>query len=128
MRARPYKVGRVEKIYTITPAVLTFERNRYWTPEDDLQILVRSVRENLRKKYRHFFKKEIDAPEDFINYYEVINEKPIVFNYKGGKILANRFIFGFGDDAVSQKLAFGVGVLEKNALGFGMVVRGKDDR
>ena len=121
----------IDKLYTITPAVLTVTRNRYWTNEDDLMLLVNNVKENLLKKYRYFFKRDIHPPQDFINFYRIENQKAIVFDYKGGKIFANRFTFGFAPDPASQKLAklaYGVGILEKNALGFGMVVRGKNDR
>ncbi len=121
----------IDKLYTITPAVLTVARNRYWTNEDDLLLLVNNVKVNLIKKYRYFFKRDIHPPQDFINFYRIENRKAIVFDYKGGKILANRFTFGFAPDPASQKLAklaYGVGILEKNALGFGMVVRGKNDR
>ena len=119
----------VTKLYTITPAVMTLSQNRYWTSEDDIGALIKGVKENLIKKYRHFFKKEITPASDFINYFELHNNKPIVFEYKKGKILANRFTFAFAPDSVSQelaKLAFGVGILEKNPQGFGMVVRGKE--
>ena len=56
------------------------------------------------------------------------NEKPIVFNYKKGKLFSNRFKIAFESDKNSQKLAklaLGVGILEKNTLGFGMVVKGR---
>lgn len=126
------KIGYIDSVYTITPAVLTITNDdrkiRYWTIEDDLLLLQRRIRDNLAGKYVEFFKRNIKAPEDMINFFSIENQKPIVFNYKGGKIFANKFKIGFNSDEVSQKLArlsFGVGILEKNPLGFGMVVRGK---
>ena len=125
------RVGHIDKLYTITPVVLTLTENaqkpRYWTIEDDLPLLQRRIKENLEKKYEEFYKKTIQAPEDMINFFFIHNQKPIVYNYKGGKIFANKLTIGFNSDKVSQTLArlsFGVGILEKNPLGFGMVVRG----
>ncbi len=126
------RIGFIDKVYTVTPAVLTLtdegEKPRYWTIEDDLLLLQRRIVENLEKKYKEFFKRDIKPPEDTINFFTIHNQKPIVYYYKGGKIFANKFTIGFNSDKVSQKLAklsFGVGVLEKNPLGFGMVVRGR---
>ena len=124
----------IDRLYTITPAVLTITQNnqkpRYWTIEDDIFLLQRRIKDNLEKKYKEFFKKDIKAPQDMIYFFGVDNQKPIVYNYKGGKIFANRLTVGFNSDEVSQKLAslsFGVGILEKNPLGFGMVVRGRGE-
>ncbi len=126
------RIGYIEKLHTITPVVLTItddgQKPRYWTIQDDIFLLQRRIRDNLEKKYQDFFKKSIHAPEDMINYFEIHNQKPVVYNYKGGKIFANKLTIGFNSDEISQKLArlsFGVGILEKNSLGFGMVVRGK---
>ncbi len=126
------RIGHIDKLHTITPAVLTLtdegEKPRYWTIEDDLLLLQRRIKDNLEKKYEEFFKKSILSPDDMINFFSIHNQKPIVFNYKGGKIFANKLTIGFNSDKVSQTLArlsFGVGILEKNPLGFGMVVRGR---
>jgi len=130
--AKELKLGYIDRVYTITPAVLTItnddQKIRYWTIEDDLLLLQRRIKDNLEKKYIEFFKKSIKAPEDMTNFFSIENQKPIIFNYKGGKVFANKFKIGFNSDEISQKLArlsFGVGLLEKNSLGFGMVVRGR---
>lgn len=132
IKTNELKIGHIDSLYTITPAVLTITNDdkkiRYWTIEDDLLLLQKRIRDNLEKKYKEFFKKSVKAPEDMINFLSIENQKPIVFDYKGGKIFANKFKIGFNSDEISQKLAklsFGVGLLEKNSLGFGMVVRGK---
>ena len=126
------RIGHIDKLHTITPAVLTLtdegEKPRYWTIEDDLLLLQKRIKDNLEKKYEEFFKKPILASDDMINFFSIHNQKPIVYNYRGGKIFANKLTIGFNSDEASQKLArlsFGVGILEKNPLGFGMVVRGR---
>jgi len=43
-------------------------------------------------------------------------------------IFSNKFKIYFASDEISQKLAFlafGVGILEKNSLGFGFLTKGK---
>jgi CRISPR-associated endoribonuclease Cas6 len=127
LSVRNYKLGFIDKIYTITPTILTVSRNRYWTMRDDLNILMNNIAQNLQKKYFEFFRKPIDLPT--ITYIELTNKTPIVFEYKKGKLFSNKFIIGFAEDDTSQKLAklaFGVGILEKNPLGFGMVVKAKN--
>jgi len=122
------KVGFIDTLYTITPAIITISKNRYWTQEDDLQLLFKAIKKNLEKKYYEFYRQELTTKENIIPYIELKNEKPIVFNYKKGKLFSNRFKIAFESDKNSQKLAklaLGVGILEKNTLGFGMVVKGR---
>ncbi len=119
----------IERIYTLTPSIITLENGKCWIPEDgNLDFIKRRIKDNLEKKYKQFFSKEVVAPDDFIQNIIVLNKKPIVFNYKKGKLLGNRFEIAFNSDEISQKLAslsFGVGLLEKNSLGFGFVTKGK---
>ena len=92
-------------------------------------LIQKRVIANLEKKYFEFFKKKITAPKDSINFFCIKNQKPIFFNYKNRHIIANRFEFVFSSDKTAQtlaKLSFGVGILEKNTLGFGMVMRGRE--
>jgi CRISPR-associated endoribonuclease Cas6 len=119
----------IDKVFTITPAVLTIEGSRFWTIQEDVMLIQKRVIANLEKKYFEFFKKKIIALKDSINFFRIKNQKPIFFNYKNRLIIANRFEFVFSSDKTAQtlaKLSFGVGILEKNTLGFGMVMRGRE--
>jgi CRISPR-associated endoribonuclease Cas6 len=121
----------IDRVFTITPAVLTVKASHFWTIEDDILLIQKRVIANLEKKYFEFFKKRVTAPKDAINFFHLKNQKPIFFNYKNRLIIANRFEFIFNSDEISQtlaKLSFGVGILEKNTLGFGMVMRGRNVR
>jgi len=128
------KSGHIESAFTLTPAILSIkeegmDRVRYWTREDgNLEFVKQRIKDNLERKYEQFFNKKIVAPDDFIMMLSVQNKKPMVYNYKGGKLFSNKFKMIFAPDEISQKLAslaFGVGVLEKNTLGFGFLTKGR---
>lgn len=124
----------VEILESKTPAVMSLPNKvdgkvRYWDITDgDIMQLQKQIRDNLEKKYQQFFGKEIKAPEDFISMFEILNQKPIFVNYKGGKIIGNKFRLGINSDENSQrlaKLALAVGILEKNSLGCGYSEMGR---
>ncbi len=123
----------IESVYTLTPTIITLQdengKLHHWTSEDGgLDFVAKRIKDNLEKKYLEFFGIKLKAPDDFIQMIEQINQKPIVFNYKGSKLFANKFKFSVNSDEASQeliKLGFSVGILEKNSLGFGLLTRGK---
>ncbi len=124
----------IDKLISKTPAVLSLpekvnDKVMYWDIErGDIDRLQKQIKDNLEKKHKQFFGKEIKAPADFINLFAIKNQKPIFVNYKGGKIVGNKFQLGINSDEVSQKLAslaLSVGLLEKNSLGFGYVEVGR---
>ncbi len=136
------KYGFIHSVYTLTPTIISItddyevvsanEQNRkikYWTKEEgSLDFVKKRIKDNLEKKYFEFFNEKLVAPDDFIQMIQVENKKPIVFNYKGSKLFTNKFKLMINSDEVSQKLiklAFCVGLLEKNSLGFGLLTRGK---
>ncbi|AMR06121.1 CRISPR-associated endoribonuclease Cas6 [Bacillus thuringiensis serovar pingluonsis] len=108
-------------LYTITPVVITVD-NKPFLPEDSLDVLCNRLQANLEKKYKAFYGEELFT-ESFIQRIEFINRKPIKTNYKGIKLLGNKFKITVKDDEKSQllaKVAVGAGIGEKNsALGCG---------
>jgi CRISPR-associated endoribonuclease Cas6 len=126
--------GYIESAFTLTPTIISIkdeEKNyiRYWTKEEgSLDFVKKRIKDNLEKKYEQFFNEKIVAPNDFILMISIQNKKAIVYNYKGTKLWTNKFKILFAPDEVSQKLAslaFGVGILEKNSLGFGFLTKGR---
>lgn len=131
-----FKLDVVEFAVTQTPSVISIidkKTNKalcYTKEFENLEFVKNRIKDNLEKKYMQFFKENVKAPEDFINFIKMTNQKPIIFNYKNTKILANKFDIAFNSDEISQmlaKLAFAVGLLEKNSLGFGFLARKKYD-
>ncbi|HDR5276726.1 MULTISPECIES: CRISPR-associated endoribonuclease Cas6 [Bacillus] len=108
-------------LYTVTPVVITVD-NKPFLPEDSLDILCNRLQANLEKKYKAFYGEKLFT-ESFIQRIECINRKPIKTNYKGIKLLGNKFKITVKDDKKSQMLArvaIGAGIGEKNsALGCG---------
>lgn len=113
----------ITKLRTITPALATLG-DRYWVPENDLELLQERIQNNLLKKYRTFFNESLSPKESFIQHLEVLNRKPIALKFKKTQLIANKFDILVKEDEVSQKIAFmamACGVLEKNGscgLGF----------
>ncbi len=128
-----HKYKFIESAYSLTPTVISISdennRVRHWTKGDgSLEFVKRRIKDNLQKKYIEFYGENLSVEEDFISMIEIKNHKPIVFNYKRVKLYTNKFKIVFASDENSQKLAFlafGVGILEKNSLGFGFLTRGK---
>ena len=115
-----YKVHRkrhISELYTITPAVATVD-NRHWMAGDDFLLLQERMQMNLEKKYKAFFGEELKPNQSFIQYIEIINDKPMLYRYKNTSLIANKFRLHINEDEVSQKLAFvalATGILEKNS-------------
>lgn len=125
----------IESAFTLTPCIISItneesKKTRYWTKDDSsLDFVKKRIKANLEKKYFQFYYEKIIAPDDFISMIEIKNRIPIVYNYKKSKLFSNKFKITFNSDVISQKLAFlafGVGLLEKNSLGFGFLTKGKE--
>ena len=124
----------IESAFTLTPTIISIydeEKDyiRYWIKDEgSLDFVKKRIKDNLEKKYEQFYKEKIIAPDDFISMIQIQNKKPIVYNYKRIKLWTNKFKILFASDDISQKLAslaFGVGILEKNSLGFGFLTKGR---
>lgn len=119
------RVGHITEIYTLTPAIATFD-NKHWLKGDDFMLLQERMQMNLEKKYQDFFGENLKPQKSFIQGIEIINKKPFSFKYKNTKLLGNKFKIMVNEDEVSQKLAavaLGAGLLEKNSangMGFCM--------
>ena len=119
----------IDTLHTISPAVLTHKtekgKNLHWRLDDgDIMMVKERIIANLEKKYKFFYGEQLTAP-DAITYFEILNKVPYPIKYKGKTFQSNKFRLGFDSDEASQKLAFtamSLGILEKNALGFGFCI------
>ncbi|HHU48838.1 MAG TPA: hypothetical protein GXZ37_03875 [Clostridiales bacterium] len=120
---RLYEYRHITELITLTPVVATLSSNRNWTKEDGLLLLRERAHSNTVKKCRNFFRDFPEPEDNFIEFIQQINRKPIKIPYKGINFLGNKLIIGVKPDEVSQKLAFtalGAGLLEKgSAIGSG---------
>ncbi len=110
---------KINKLITLTPAVITTEKGDYKI-DDDMNFVKERAVANIQKKYNQIYNEKIDI--EFIKCVRKINLKPIKIPYKNINLLANKFEFEIKDDPMSQNLAYlalAIGILEKNAEGFG---------
>jgi len=114
---RVKKFTRVEELYTLTPAIATVNK-RNWTREESMDIIWKMIDNNLEKKCKMIFGEAFEIKESPIEFLELKNNKTIVLDYKGGKVLGNKFSMRFKPDELSQKMAYAAltsGVLEKSS-------------
>jgi len=65
----------ISELYSATPVIVTTKEGRYWVKEDDLMVLYKQLQDNLEKKYKHFYTKEIKSNQNFIQLFELKNHR-----------------------------------------------------
>lgn len=118
---KTFEYKPISRLKTLTPIVLTVE-NKSWVKENGIKIVMERTHINALKKYRTFIGEMAEPQENFIEYINLLNEKPIKIPYKNNSFLGHKVEVGVKSDKVSQKLALaaiGAGMLEKNSIGFG---------
>lgn len=111
----------IDYIETLTPAVTTYNNKNLDVKNMDLDLVRDRLISNINKKYAKLLNLD-NAYFDFIDDIELLNNKSIVFGYKNGVIIGNKYKIKIKKDITSQELAFiclGTGILEKNSLSFG---------
>lgn len=121
-------IRQISNIYTVTPTVITLEKNRNWTQDDDVLVVMDRIKSNLEKKYKSFYGENVVFDSDIIDRFELMNKKPVTTCYKNTKFLGNKFKIWFNQDENAQKLAFiaiTCGLGEKNSsVGAGFCMGG----
>lgn len=110
---------KINTLATLTPAIITSDKGDYLI-NNDMQLVKERIIANTQKKYNQLYNEKIDM--DFIKSIKQTNNKPIKIPYKNINILGYKFEIEVKDDPISQNLAYlilSVGLLEKNAEGFG---------
>lgn len=110
---------KINTLVTLTPAIITSDKGDYLI-NDDMNLVKERILANAQKKYNQLYNEKIDM--DFIKSIKQTNNKPIKIPYKNINIIGYKFEIEVKDDPISQNLAYlilSVGLLEKNAEGFG---------
>lgn len=110
---------KISTLATLTPAIITSDKGDYLI-NNDMNLVKERILANAQKKYNQLYNEKIDM--DFIKSIKQTNNKPIKIPYKNINILGYKFEIEVKDDPISQNLAYlilSVGLLEKNAEGFG---------
>lgn len=109
----------IKTLITLTPTIITTQKGDYQI-NDDLELVRTRILSNTQKKYKQIYKEKVDV--DFVKSIKQINNNPIKIPYKNISILGNKFEVAIKEDPISQNLAYlalSIGLLEKNAEGFG---------
>lgn len=118
----------IKELYSVTPVVVTISKGLYWSIQKDGDIfkLLKQLQDNLEKKYKSFYKQELEPKQNFIQSIELKNKVPqsifITKDKQKVRLFGNKFKIIPNEDEVSQKLAFialGAGLGEKNSFGAG---------
>ncbi len=120
---REIKDKLIEKIYSITPAILK-TNNGYWKNNISLEQYEERIKVNLIKKFNKFTQTKLNENFIFNNGIKFNNQKPVSLEYKDRKFLGDKVEIVISGDTEAQKLAYmalGTGILEMNARGAGYV-------
>ena len=116
---------KISYIESLTPAIISVPYSKPLCYIDrracNKGVLEKYLTSNAFRKY-NVFKKVNRLTCDFIEDIEVINNKSIIFSYKGGVMIGNKFRIKIKEDDLSQELArmlISTGIGEKNTLSYG---------
>ncbi len=120
----------ISELYSATPVIVSLKgSDKFWAKEDDLMLLHKQLQENLEKKYKSFYGEEINPKQNFIQLFELKNNRLQTIqtnkthsNGSPVKFYGNKFRIVPNEDEMSQKLAFvalACGLGEKNSFGGG---------
>lgn len=111
----------LEKIYTITPAILKNDQG-YWRKCFSIEEFERRLKENLIKKFEAFTGEMVDRQIELYRQLEFLNRKPIAMEYKNVHLVGDKICLYIEDNQQVQDIfyfAIGVGILENNSRGYG---------
>ncbi|QDR82369.1 CRISPR-associated endoribonuclease Cas6 [Sporomusa termitida] len=117
---RTRRLGHITELLTITPAIVTIENQKPWTPEDNIELLIQRLEANAEKKFKSLYPDTlVQAGQTFIQGITIENRKPLATAYKGRKLLGNKLHLLIHEDEYAQKLAnvvMGSGLAEKGSI------------
>lgn len=124
----------ITEIYSATPVIVSLPRQKgekqmFWTIKDDIFVLQKQLQDNLLKKYKSFYGEDLEPNGNFIQLFEIKNQKPQSIYFTKGKnqirLFGNKFKVIVNEDEVSQKLAFialSCGLGERQSYGGGFIL------
>lgn len=121
VRILPRKM--IDKIYTLTPAILKSAEG-YWKTNMTIQDYETRLKVNLIKKWNDCHETKLEEDFELFHTLEFCNHMPIAFEYKKIKLLGDKIVLYIADNKIAQDLAYmalGTGVMEMNSRGAGFV-------
>jgi CRISPR-associated endoribonuclease Cas6 len=103
------KYKPIKAMISVNPVFVMIKGSKnYWTFEKsgEFNVLLRALESNLLRKYESFFNEKLTPSNNFIEYFQIKNNTPQSFYFKGGRLFGNKFYIIPREDEISQKLAF----------------------
>ena len=116
--------GIIEKVYTITPVILKFDKTGYWKNQYSITDFERLLKDNLFKKYKYFFSDDIVEDGELYTHLQFDNQKPVAMKYKNVTLLGDKITIHVASNETAQKLFFmalGSGIGHNNSRGAGFI-------
>ena len=110
-----------DTLQTLTPVIIKTD-NGYWKATMNIEEYQENLRINLIKKWNSFHDEKIDEDFSFCTMIELLNNKPVAFEYKKVKLLGDKIRLHIADNKTAQDLAYlaiGTGVGSMNSRGAG---------
>ncbi|MCQ4635975.1 CRISPR-associated endoribonuclease Cas6 [Anaerovorax odorimutans] len=115
----------IEKLYSLNPVIIKCEEGNYWKENNfGFQAYQKRIFVNLIKKWNFFLKEKLEEDFDLWTRFELKNNKPIAFPYKGIKLLGDKIEMQIADNQPAQNLAYlalATGLGEMGSRGAGYV-------
>jgi CRISPR-associated endoribonuclease Cas6 len=118
LKLKNIKKDFVKALVTYNP-VFVQKDNIFWTfmKDGNIENFKKMIQEDLIEKYEKVFEEKLEHNDFFAHHFEIKNEKPFTFWYKGLKYFGYKLFLLPKEDEISQKLAFialGNGLGHKN--------------
>lgn len=110
----------IEKLYTVTPALIKLEGEGYWRGKLSLEQYEKRITDNSVKKFQQLTGMKLDDNFRFYDGIKFLNQKPISNYYvkKGISLLGDKIELYISNDEQSQQVAYmllGTGIMENNS-------------
>ena len=119
IRIIPKKI--FDTLQTLTPVIVKTD-DGYWKSTMNIEEYQENLRVNLIKKWNSFYDEKLDEDFEFCTLVEILNDKPVAFEYKKVKLLGDKIRLHIADDSTAQNLAYlaiGTGLGSMNSRGAG---------
>lgn len=126
LSTQAYKCSRklIDRIYSITPAILKIPDVGYWRDQISVDEFERIFKGILHKKYQYFYNEKLDEGVELYRLLKFDNKKPIAVKFKNITLLGDKVTIHVAENEIAQKLFFmalAVGIIHNGARGSGFI-------
>jgi CRISPR-associated endoribonuclease Cas6 len=120
IKFKEVKYKPVKEMTSLNPIFIRMKNGDFWTfqKSGNLGVLLSALQDNLIRKYEMIYNEKLNPQNNFIEYFQIKNNKPQTLFFKGIKFFGWKLFIIPRNDEISQKLAFislGSGLGHKNS-------------